>query len=482
VLAPALPPLEIERPDRPPRHPVRAVLMTTLAFGINVAWYWWDAEFNSPDWDLGWDWESWRKKVTFEVVRLDSNRFSTNAGSHTEGGAICYLIGRGNGLGPGASALLAFGEVVLWEFVGEFYEKPSVNDLFINTMGGLAVGEPFHQLSEFFARGSDNGVNPTLALIFSPISALNAWADGYHPRRASRLDRLGLPADVRHRFDLYAGLANARWNNGSERSETLLGARTRLNTVPGFSRPTPRTAWFGTGRITSIDAGLALTGNGMTGGLFATRVALAGYLTQNLRLDLDNRIVGQSLLLTLTNTFDYSNRRRPGLPFDQIASFAVAGPTIDLAHRDGDFEAALRLDALPSLAMITSLPTETYHGRHGRDGLTTVLANQGYYYGYGLGVGGQLALRYQVLSAGVDTHFETYRAIEGLDRFQERLTHEVTQRDGRLRSMAWLNVRPLRGYADIGVAVERISRWGSIGDVHASQVERRAMLTLGFSL
>src|SRR5688572_27583292 len=125
-------------------HPVRAVLETTLALGLNVAWYWWDADFNSPDWDLRWDWESWKKKaITFEAVRLDANRFSTNAGSHTEGGTLIYLIGRGSGLGVTNSTLLALGEIVVWEYVGEFYEKPSINDMLNNPLGGLAVGEPF---------------------------------------------------------------------------------------------------------------------------------------------------------------------------------------------------------------------------------------------------------------------------------------------------------------------------------------------------
>src|SRR5881394_1832006 len=57
-------------------HPVRAVLETTLAFGLNVAWYWRHIDFNTPDWDLHWDWPSWKGKLTFRLVRFDSNRFS----------------------------------------------------------------------------------------------------------------------------------------------------------------------------------------------------------------------------------------------------------------------------------------------------------------------------------------------------------------------------------------------------------------------
>lgn len=483
VRASGEPAVSREPEARPRRHPVRAVLGATLAFGLNLAWYWWDADFNQPDWDLQWDRESWRKKVvTFEALRLDGNRFSTNAGSHTQGGTIIYLIGRGNGLSAASSALLSFGEVVLWEYIGEFYEKPSINDMLTNPLGGLAVGEPFYQLSEFFARGADNGVNETLAAIFSPISHLNWWADGVRPRRAPDLDRLGLPRDVWHRFDLYAGLSSARWNDETERSESMLGLRTRLNTVRGYGRPERRAGFFGAGRLTSIDAGLSLSGEGMTGAVFATRVALGGYHAQNLRFDEGGDLVGHSLLVSLTNTFDYTGRRRPDLPFDQIATFAVAGPTVELAHRWGELEGAVRLEALPELSMVTSLAEERYRLRSGTEGLKLVMADHGYYYAYGVNLGGRLSVRYHAISAGLDGSWQRFESIEGLDRFQERLATDLHQTDGRARSLVWLNVRPVRGYADIGLSLERTSRFGRIADVTVSRVERRAMLTLGFAL
>lgn len=484
VTAPALP---IDRPpaDESVRrsHPVRAVLLTTLALGLNVAWYWWDADFNSPDWDLRWDWDSWKKKaVTFEAVRLDANRFSTNAGSHTEGGTLIYLIGRGSGLGIANSTLLALGEIVVWEYVGEFYEKPSINDMVNNPLGGLAVGEPFHQLSEFFARGADNGINQTLATIFSPIAHINGWADGQRPRRAPDLDHAGLPRDVFHRFSLYTGLASARFADDTQRTESRLGLTTRLNTVPGYGRSLPRTGFFGAGRVTSIDAELGLGEDGMTSALFATKVALFGHHAQNLRRDDGGDVVGTNLLLTLVNSFDYSNRRRPGLQLDQIADFGVLAPTVDLSHRRGQLEGALHLEAVPNLAMVTSMAADSYRARSGTEGLKSSLAEYGYYYAYGAALGAQLALRFHNLEAGGDVRWERLHSIDGLDRFQERLTRDFHQVDGRSRSMVWFSVRPIKGFADLGLSLENTSRYGSMADVRVSQAERRATLTLGFGL
>jgi hypothetical protein len=464
-------------------HPVRAVLETTLALGLNIAWYWWDADFNSPDWDLRWDRESWKKKtITFEAVRLDANRFSTNAGSHTEGGTLIYLIGRGNGLGVGNSTLLALGEIVVWEYVGEFYEKPSINDMINNPLGGLAVGEPFQQLSEFFGRGSDNGVNPTLAAIFSPVAYANGWADGHRLRRAPEVDRLGLPRDVYHRFAFSAGASTSRWSDATERTESRLGLRTHLNTVRGYGKAMPRSGFFGAGRVTTIDTELDLGEDGMTGALFATRVAMLGHHAQDLHRDEDGEVVGTNLLLSLFNSFDYSNRRRPALQLDQIASFGVLAPTIDLSHRRGAMEAALHLEAVPELAMVTSIAADAYRSRSGYEGLKSSVAQYGYYYAYGAGLGGQLVLRFHTLELGGDLRWQTFGSIEGLDRFQERLTRDFHQVDKRARQLVWLSVRPLGGFADLGLSLESTSRSGTMADVRVSQSERRATLTLTFGL
>ena len=471
---------EIDNTPRHTSHPVRALLETSFALAFNWGWYRWDSDFNTPDFELRWDWESWRRKaVTFEAVRLDSNRFSTNAGSHTEGGTIIYLIGRGNGLSPAASTALAFGEVVLWEYLAEYQEKPSLNDLLNNPLGGLALGEPFFQLSEFFARGSDNGVNRTLSAIFSPLTPANDWLDGRRRRSTGNTDRLGLTRDVSHRFDLYGGMASARWEEDrSARTETLLGLRTELNTVPGYGAPHRRAGLFGAGRITRIDAGLVLDGDGMTGALFGTRVALGGYHWQNLGRDPDGRIRGQTMVAGLFNAFEYTARDRPGLPFDQIAAFGLLGPSIDLGQRRGDLFGQLRVEALPQLAMVTALAGDRYKERSGVEGIKTVLAQRGYYYGYGAALGSQLALRYHAVAGGLDVRWERFESIDARDRYQERLTRDFHLVDGRLHSMAWLGVRPLGSHADVGVTLERTARHGTIEEVSARSTEHRATLTL----
>lgn len=471
---------ELDSTPRHTSHPVRAVLEAGFALTFNWAWYRWDSDFNAPDFELRWDRESWRRKaVTFEAVRLDSNRFSTNAGSHTEGGTLVYLIGRGNGLSAGASTALSFGEVVLWEYLAEYQEKPSLNDLLNNPLGGLAVGEPFFQLSEFFARGADNGVNRTLSAIFSPLTPANDWLDGRRRRPHGNTDALGLSRDVSHWFGLYGGLASARWEEDrSARTETLLGLRTELNTIPGYGFPHRRAGLFGAGRITRLDAELMLDGQGLTGARFGTRVALGGYHWQDLTRDEADELRGHSLVAGLFNSFEYTGRDRPALPYDQIASFGLLGPTMDLQHWRGPLHGQLRLEALPQLAMVTSLAGDRFKERSGTEGIKTVLAQRGYYYAYGAALGSQLSLRYHAVAGGLDVRWDRFESIDARDRYQERLTRDFHLVDGRLRSTVWLGVRPLGSYADVGVALERTARSGTIEDLTAGSVEHRATFTL----
>jgi hypothetical protein len=52
------------------------------------------ATSNSIDWDLHYDWPSFRKKLTGDAVRFDTNRFDTNMMTHPAGGTLYYVAAR----------------------------------------------------------------------------------------------------------------------------------------------------------------------------------------------------------------------------------------------------------------------------------------------------------------------------------------------------------------------------------------------------
>jgi hypothetical protein len=167
---------------------------------------------------------------------------------------------------------------------------------------------------------------------------------------------------------------------------------------------------------------------------------------------------------------------------DQIATFGLAGPVVDLSQRHGPMEAALHLEAIPELATVTSLAAEDFRARFGTEGLKSTVARHGYYYAYGATLGAQLALRFHFVELGGDLRWERFGSIEGYDRFQEYLTRDFHQGDGRSREMAWLSLRPWRSFADLGLSLERVTRWGQMTDVRVTNLERRATVTLSFGL
>ena len=132
-------------------------------------YYWRTVDDQKEDWELNWTWDDWKSKLfsTDELV-LDTNRFEANGMRHPLAGALVYQIGRANGMGVLGSTIMDFANAVLWEYVAEFREKPSVNDIFANTAAGFLIGEPLFQIgnqvdgrSSLFRRG--------LALIASPF-------------------------------------------------------------------------------------------------------------------------------------------------------------------------------------------------------------------------------------------------------------------------------------------------------------------------
>jgi len=124
----------------------RAALETVAVLAGSTVWYWANTNLNSQDWELHWDWPSWREKLfTLDAIRFDSNEFLINAQKHPIGGVIHYQIGRANGFGMGGSLALDAATAVFWEYVVELKEVVSLNDLVVNTAAGVSIGEPLVQ-------------------------------------------------------------------------------------------------------------------------------------------------------------------------------------------------------------------------------------------------------------------------------------------------------------------------------------------------
>ena len=229
----------IRDPEPRKRHWIRAAEEVFVINGpIGTVWYWSNANFNQADWDLRWDWPSWRRKiVTFDALRFDSNDFGTNAFNHSLSGAAYYWTARSNGLSIAQSFLMANIGSITWEYVVEYKEYPSLNDVIFTPIVGIPFGEGLYQLGELFDRGSNAIPVRILAEVFGFPRKLHDRIDGSEAGRAPDTDALGLPRDTYHRFVLSSGIARASQAGRPDSSRAELGLDTEVVTLPHYGGP-----------------------------------------------------------------------------------------------------------------------------------------------------------------------------------------------------------------------------------------------------
>jgi len=131
----------------------------------------------------------------------DKDTYWTNLLGHPYQGAINYSIARANNLNVLESTLFTFFGSVTWELFlesrGDKDNPPSRNDLILNTLGGLALGELLFKAANLFidesAVGFERVFRETMAFIANPGNVFRVISgDAF---------RVGLPPE-KHYFNL----------------------------------------------------------------------------------------------------------------------------------------------------------------------------------------------------------------------------------------------------------------------------------------
>ena len=111
----------------------------------------------------------------------DNDFFITNMFAHPYHGNLYFNSARTHGLSFWESAPYALGGSLMWEFLGET-EPPAINDLIATSMGGIAIGEITHRLSQTFLDDRTSGFRRFLreagAAIVNPIQGLHRIISG----------------------------------------------------------------------------------------------------------------------------------------------------------------------------------------------------------------------------------------------------------------------------------------------------------------
>ncbi len=469
---------------RPTPHYWRAALEMVMSLGAGTAWYWIDRERQVADWDY----PSLRQRASLDVLRLDNNEFGINFLGHPLDGAAFHALSRANHLSLAESFGYGMATSLTWEYVLEFREKISINDIIVTPVAGVAVGEFAHRLGMYLnsAPGHGRWWHKLAGWTLGPIVATHHRLDGYRPAGGpgldGGLDHLGYRRDLWHRFELAYVATHIESDDLASDSEAQTGRvhgvhmTGQLVAIPGYRRPGKFQRWFADADIAALSFaadfgagghGLALYADTVLAGFYAQRVARGG--------DGVTAALGSSLGFRFRDEgfADWRDRigvaHLPGL----AAQFGLSwqGIRLDLnARLHGDFAG---LHARPYADWEAAYPDET--GK-------SILRKQGYYYGWGYSHWLEAALSSPRVSIGGRVFYGRYHSQEGLDRTQELLTADVSADDTVIDRRAWLRVRPLSGALTIALTGRWRTRRSAVGEFTSDRALRRVSLWLGATL
>lgn len=164
-------------------RPLTSVVQTV---GVNLVVNRIDAWVFDEEWARV-DFESWGKNLSLGW-EWDENNFDVNMFLHPYHGSLYFDAARANCLDFWHAVPLAFLGSWTWEYFGETF-RPSLNDFFMTSFGGIALGEMLHRLSTAIideeASGGERISRELGALAVNPMRGLNRLVRGQWSGRGS---------------------------------------------------------------------------------------------------------------------------------------------------------------------------------------------------------------------------------------------------------------------------------------------------------
>jgi hypothetical protein len=318
----------LEGDEEEETHVKTALIEAGVVFGISAIGYWRIPDSDNPDLDLAWDWPSWHDKISGDAIRLDTNTFAYNAFRHSVYGLATYHAGRTNGLGLAGSTALTVGSIVAWEFLLEYREYPSLNDLIMTTAAGLEIGEPLWQVGQLWRGGERGPADRVRTTLFSPLDTAHesVLVRRQPMRRRPAWSSIVLDAGVA--YHLIEGDANG---------EVVMRGDLDVVRDPRYVTPGPHAGAIRAGTWSRIRGQLRIgdteEGTEVSSTRLQTRTALLGYYVQD--------DAGMGRFVGAGTGFTY---RRDELPFDpdRVAIAHLFGPQFQLSRRTPSW--AIRFD------------------------------------------------------------------------------------------------------------------------------------------
>ncbi len=455
----------------------RAGLEELGILSLGLAQYFANKQANSTDWEFGYDWDSFRARLSGGGYSLDTNHFDTNFITHPGAGTLYYWAARSNRLSVTASFAYALVAATFWEFFGEMRERVSVNDMLVTPISGLVLGETTFQLGAFFDRSCATTPNTLLGTLFGPAKSAHDLLDGREPLRDSVCDEYGFTRRGAHEFRLSLGEA-AVWRvqgpNVPAVAEIRLDLHTRVVAWDSYGSAGNGLRTFSDGHVTEIwlqSASGTTRWNDFTLGGSLVPIGMH-YRKLDDTADA-GRLVGYELLFGLFIATEYSahryDRSTTGTP-DYFFSLDVPGMSLEYRRHTSSFCLELDLQVSPTLAAVSVFALEPYLTHGSRERLTAVTRAQGYNYAAGFTVRPRARLISKCVEVGVDLRGARLWGIDDVDRSPAQQSHLVeneARRSGRL----WVSLGRLSWPLRLTTTFAVLERWGTLADARLARAE-----------
>ncbi len=419
-------------------HYWRAAAEAGLFLGLQTISYWARPAANSFDWDD----PEFVGRVNLTSVRFDNNLAFTNFVLHPFSGAGAYWIARINDITIPEAELYASVSSILWEFMLEWREEVSLNDLIVTPAGGIPLGAFASELSDYLGSAPEEETLEKRAaqtVIGFPRLIHPLRPDPNSGRARLPPDSLGFSSAFWHRFRI--GYEHASVDNG-EQSDRIDGIQAdgELVSMVGFLRPGSFKKVFAHDNFTEFHLRVGFTPSGFTDVEMRSSGTLVGWYSQNLTAGRHGSY-GHAAMLGLPNGLRYVERTYGGAR-DMYASTAIFGLSGGLWLGLGRVRTRFLADAHYDFAAAQSLALAAYRFEHPLEQVKSVQDIQGYAFGMGPSGRVRAELSSFGVTVGAYVDYARYRTIGGIDRWQERIQREASGYDIVLEHGTWLMVEP----------------------------------------
>jgi hypothetical protein len=482
--------LSQERDTSGEKKVLRAHLLSLGAYLFSTINYWGEGAKWAEDIDFRLSFSDQKRRLfSPSSYRFDSNRFKTNW-QHAFSGAAYYNIYRTNGYSFLKSLEYSVYLSLLWEYVSEYQEVISINDMIYNTLGAVTAGENLFMMGAYLHQKDQIGLN-ILGCLLNPVNALNRLLDG-----SSKTKLFPLAPALNHAASL-----RLTWSRGDllplAGQQVFMNARLAIDLFPSpsdpgsFHSPLNWQPSFLFGHFS-----LSVTGNrfGFNEFRLLTRNTLLGWLARNRSESGTESVlaIGFGNMLDLyrkkaVDPFDTSAAQLSWEPdrvidhpvhyTDKFSSLGLLGTSLLWQVRKDRMQFTLEAGCSLNFALINSLPFNALSRERTISGTKATLLYYGYY--YGLGVGGHVRgdLVWSPFRLFLSYDQQRYDSIEGLDRFQNKMTWDPHLADSRSFLEISIYILPIRGI-QLGLVYERLGRWGRIEAFGLKEKEERLSLSL----